>query len=356
MLRKWRLILVIISSFFIYNSFAYGNTLKVVVFGDSLSDIGYQDLLKNYIPWPNIPNTNIPKAPTFTTPGGKIWAQYLGDRLNIPMTANNTGYLPVTKTASGELKGTDYAAGGATTTCTGFTIAINGNAIYSPPPIGPLRPFKHCKDHAIEQYNQIDQYLRAHKHDARSKTIYIFWGGANNILFAMSHNKSKMLISAVQAANDIAYDVRYLYVRGARKFIIMGMPDLGLTPAATNNGQQSKNLAASLVASIYNKRLQGQLKNLQSLLPHLKYQWVDVAALMNKVVQNHYLMNGFNIVPIANVSQSACQYADKVSAINCLPKGTGNYFFEDRVHPTSIVHQALADKVYQAVLKLRYAL
>ncbi|MBK2124207.1 SGNH/GDSL hydrolase family protein [Fangia hongkongensis] len=327
---------------------------SIYIFGDSLSDGGYQDLLyKIYSDqWPKIPNTNTPKAPTFTTPGGMPWSEALATYLGEAIQVNNTNPVPSTMTSTKEKKGNNYAAGGATTTCTGITSTnpLNGELIYSPPPIGPSRSGEKCQDANIESYNQIDNYLSGHNHVADSSAIYILWGGANNILKAQGSPNTLPEV-AINAAKDIAYDVEYLYQKGARKFIILNLPNLGLTPSATENGKNPENKALSSIAELYNTTLQSALGALK--LSGLSYQYIDTYTLLSNIVADKSITSFGKEYTFTNVTSAACAKLTD-SAINCIPetsKLTG-YVFEDGVHPTTTVHQIIRNYVYQAIENL----
>ncbi len=323
---------------------------SIYIFGDSLSDGGYQDLLQGQAGWPKIPNTNTPKAPTFTTPGGVPWSEALAIYLGEAIQVNNTNPVLGTVTSSKEGIGNNYAAGGATTTCTGITSSLNGKLIYSPPPIGPSRSGEKCQDANIENYNQIDTYLSGHNHVADSNAIYILWGGANNILKAKSAPNTLPEV-AINAAKDIAYDVEYLYQKGARKFIILNLPNLGLTPSATENGQQPENKALSSIAELYNTTLQSVLGALK--LSGLSYQYIDTYTLLSNIVADKSITSFGKEYTFTNVTSAACAKLTD-SAINCIPetnKLTG-YVFEDGVHPTATVHQVIRNYVYQAIENL----
>ncbi len=63
-------------------------------------------------------------------------------RQSLPNNKNTPpqNVLSVGKTKKGGfLLGNDYAAGGATTTCTGIGLSKDSVDYYTPPPIGPLR-------------------------------------------------------------------------------------------------------------------------------------------------------------------------------------------------------------------------
>ncbi|MDA0910188.1 MAG: SGNH/GDSL hydrolase family protein [Proteobacteria bacterium] len=327
---------------------------EIYIFGDSLSDSGYQNLLQATPGWPNIPDTSTPKLPTFTTPGGKVWGQHLESILGRNVNTNNTNKLPVTLTASGTLSGNNYAAGGATTTCTGITASDSGNIIYSPPPIGPLRTGESCPDPTIQQYNQIDNYLASNSNQANPNAIYILWGGANNIFIAQASTPSEVAQKTISAAKDISHDVYYLYQHGARKFIILNLPNLGLAPSETNNGQIDVNESAQAIATVYNTTLNSELAIIKSNSPDIQYQTIDTFNVLNEIVQNSEIKSLGITYTFNNTKQSACTFSSTTSAISCIPENEKlqGYVFEDGVHPTSEMHKIISNYIYTAIEKL----
>ncbi|WP_395947362.1 SGNH/GDSL hydrolase family protein [Caedibacter taeniospiralis] len=324
------------------------------MFGDSLSDSGYQNLLPYKQGWPDIPDTATPKSATFTTPGGKVWGEHLESLLGRVVSTNNTNKIPTTSTASGNLSGNNYAAGGATTTCTGITVSASGNIIYSPPPIGPLRTGETCPDPSIQQYNQIDNYLTSNSNQADPTAIYILWGGANNIFIAQASTPSEVAQKTISAAKDMTHDVEYLYQHGARKFIILNLPNLGLAPGETNNGQIDVNESAQTIAEVYNTTLNSELATIQSNYPEIQYQIIDTFNLLNDIVQN-FEITSFNVkYTFVNTKQSACSFSPATSAISCIPASQKlqGYVFEDGVHPATAAHKIISDYIYTAIEKL----
>ncbi|MFZ9035770.1 MAG: SGNH/GDSL hydrolase family protein [Francisellaceae bacterium] len=338
--------------------------LNVVIFGDSLSDGGYQDNLIATSGWPTIPDTSTLKSPTFTTPieGGGVWAGYLDDYSGSTIKINNTDPVISSSTTSGNLDGSNYAAGGATTTCTGITSSSSGTVIYSPPPIGPQRAdATACADSSIQNHNQIDNYLNTNGDKANADSIYIIWGGANNLFKgqALGEDESQLQQTMIDAAKDIAYDVDYLYDKGGRKFIVLNLPNIGATPSVTEDGgspDSDSALAATALSELYNSTLITELDSLSASLDGINIKQIDSFTLLDRIISDkNYSVLGADF-GFDNTTQMACTYNadDMPSAINCIPDDgkLSGYLFEDGVHPTTEMHEALAYTIFKEIEQL----
>ena len=399
-----------------------------VVFGDSLSDTGVQDkfaalveglhaFLPGQIPeWSKIPGTQDNKAPTYTTPGGKVWVTDLArlvGQSDASASTNNTSYIQPIKVAypvwyttinqllglfhltidteSASLSGNNYAQGGATTTCAGIGFILPktifpaetgltppGNLpLYIPSPIGPIpqingQPAYSCPKaespnenlqpvyDQSEKDNQIDSYLNQHDGDADPEKVYILWGGANNLFIQIQKiptpSAAEIAKAMAQAAGDIAYDVAYLAAHGAKKFVVLFLPNIGLTPLAISLNQQAA-LEKATVA--YNAALNNLLGTLQQTEPTIKILPIDVFNLMNDMVANFGMSALGENYQFDDVTSPACIQQSSTgnplqallsSALLCIPQSDNKkHIFEDSVHPTALTHEVIARKIAKAM-------
>ncbi|WP_150467846.1 SGNH/GDSL hydrolase family protein [Francisella sp. SYW-9] len=375
MLRKIVLIYVVFVVFS-YNCFAE-KLQDIVIFGDSLSDAGYANNFYNInSDWPKLPaNSKEPKQATYSSPSDHytVWPQYLNMKYKNVSIPNNILTLPqnINKAVKPTLKGNDYAAGGATTTCEG----IGEKGGYTPPPIGPLRGGESCDDNQniIEKYNQIDSYLKQHGNKANPNTIYIIWGGANNaflqlqdftenqstlvkLYFLMKYyitggvSPTKQLKKMNSAAKDIVYDVNYLIKHGAKpeNIYVINLPDLGIIPIATDNGKSLKSFKTGLFNSL-STAFNDQLKRSSSKGINI----IDSNKLFKAIVKNKEVrVNGVEY-KFSNVTQSACNFKGP-NALTCIPKDYNSgkynqYLFAGKVHPTSYTHKILAKYIVSKI-------
>src|SRR5215212_2022244 len=153
---------------------------NLVVFGDSLSDIGnvQHNFLVN-IPGPYYWNGRFSNGP--------IYAETLATGLGLPPLNRST--------ASG---GTDYAYGGAKTTGTGFLDSF---------------VIKDIDD-------QVNDYLSSH--NGTANTLYVVFAGANDLLDGQTN--MSVPVGSLQTSME------RLYTGGARQFLVINLPPLGYAP------------------------------------------------------------------------------------------------------------------------------
>lgn len=321
---------------------------QIYFFGDSLTDSGYNDLW--YV---EDPTTPLGKAPTFTTYGGYIWSQYLardikgfvlpvyntGSRVpNPPDTiTNNTtscqSACPVTHT----LTGIDYAAGGSTTNGPGNDLT------YAPSLV-----------------QQVSNYLASAPQQLDPNNIYFIWAGANDLLILLNSGfptELQLLVAANLAAINIANEVAALSARGAKRVVVLSLPNIGYTPLIGAYSAQFPTLPGMMKTisftfnSFLNQQLGGVVKQYGT-----KILYFDVYDLLDNVIAatqagQPYVEAGQSFM-FTNYTTEACGFispGNPVSAINCAYPSDGHIFADD-LHPTDMAHQLLSLAVEQSIL------
>lgn len=313
---------------------------QVYFFGDSLTDSGFNDL------WPTlgIPGLPLPfgKAPTFTTYGGYIWSQYVahdikGFALPVypgPTVADkmtNNSIYPVPNFVSGTLTGINYAAAGSTTNSTGFS-----------------------ETWAPSLHQQISFFLQnvpANQH-LDPNALYFVWSGANDFLTLLFSSPSpptelQLLATSQLAAKNIAHEITRLTDRGAKRIVVLSLPNMGLSPFATTLGIPASLKNASFT---FNSMLNTQLgvivqKNKAKIL------FVDLYNLLEKVVAaikagKPFVIGGQSF-KFSNYTDQAC--APAISAIYCTSTAPTDYIFADLVHPTDMANRVIALEVERLI-------
>lgn len=166
---------------------------------------------------------------------------------------------------------------------------------------------------------QITDYLDTHP-KITDKTLFIVWGGANDILTATSED------DIIDAGINQTLNIQRLIDAGATQFIVPNLPPLGLVPRL--NGSPTTSVPATEGTELYNEVLAGGIDLLRSLHrhEHLQLSELDVYALFNKIVAapDEY--------SLANVTDSS-----QATAID-----PDTYLFWDSLHPTTRGHDILA--------------
>lgn len=280
--RCWKLWLLISMGWLHITAQACSAT-TLVIFGDSLSDNG------NYYRYSK---HRIPAAHSYYQgrySDGPIWV----DELTQLVSAQSKCPARVL----------DYAFGGATV-------------------------LKNQSDHFTLR-QEMDSYVLSHPKISPRDTM-IIWIGANDYL-AEPEAKDK-LVKAV--FRQYQCDLKRLIQRGARRIILMSLPDLGLTPMA-HHLDWTSNL--SWLSSRHNQRLQQMLQSMQKRYPSVTWTYIDIEPLLRDMIRQPHRY-GLN-----NTQESCIQDTPKHSSrLDC-----HRYLFIDKIHPTTRAHHFIARTVFR---------
>lgn len=328
MLKK---ILVIITLLF-FNTFLFATNFtfeQIVVFGDSLSEVGNTWYNKSY-----------PQPPAYYTykrfTNGKVWVEYLVDAMGYP------------ELVPSELGGTNYAYGGAETGC-----CYNQEG---KPNIGEQ----------IERY--LSQVGSSKEIFAKNtKKLVILWGGGNDI---KNLNFDDTLDNIINHINRLAR-------AGHKHFLIPNIPSLATLPALSYELPQmvKKTLTMFQEELLFFNEEDVFYNDLIDLFPPDELSWQEI--FYNTFIKQLFTDLGqevpkeFNTVlkeklkKLAKLLNIKIYYFDVYTL--CLEvfleadkygidfiegralfkdKGEGVYFYYDAIHPSTIVHKILAQKAY----------
>ncbi|WP_165070221.1 SGNH/GDSL hydrolase family protein [Paludisphaera rhizosphaerae] len=259
----------------------------LIVFGDSLSDVG-----NTYAA------AGMPPAPYYggRYSNGPIWVEYLAQKLGI--AAPTPSYLG----------GTDYAWGFAQS---------SGGFTYPPEAGGAGVP---------NLLTQIGGFVQAGGTLDSTKLVSI-WAGANDFL-------NNGVTDYNQVADNIVTAITSLAAVGGTQFLVGGLPLLGTLPATLSQPPQVQALLNQLTLA-FNMTLEAKLQALEMSHPSLHIFFNDVNSEFQKIVADP------SVYGLTNVTGSAL--ADGVY------DGKG-YLFWDGVHPTTAVHELIAQMAFQEVV------
>ncbi|MCC6707309.1 MAG: SGNH/GDSL hydrolase family protein [Gammaproteobacteria bacterium] len=303
---------------------------SMFVFGDSLSDDGNNAVL---LPSLLIPQTTAPFTQDFPAPviavgtyagsnnysNGPVWADYLAGALGLPLGPSLLG-------------GNNYAFGGART---GLIGTADDNDIRPP-------------NLQVQAASAVTDNGGVLPGDA----LYAVWGGANDIralgaqygsglssLDPLVVQQSNLgLTNGISASlNNLFQTLSTLAGAGARDFLLLSLPDLGLTPAARFFETPLPGTQALLtgLSSAYNQSL-GDLANFVNSAPGYTLTLLDVFALNHAAVDNP--------APGANVTE-ACTSQNAFTGCT----DPENFLYWDGVHPTTATHQVIAAAALNAL-------
>jgi phospholipase/lecithinase/hemolysin len=280
---------------------------SIVIFGDSLSDTGNDATLSKakygpsaQVPGPATDYTNgsftdgmdtVPAARNYTG----VWA--------VQLAAMLSAHPSVTNSLAG---GTDYAYGFGTTDV--------GTTVFT---YGPGNALSFTVNNMGQQ---VTDYLATNP-TITNKTLFIVWGGANDLINATSS------ADIVNAATRDAGIVQRLINAGATDIIVPNLPPLGLVPRF--NGSATTSIPATQAAQGFDQALAALLAGIPAANPGktLHIFQLDTYTLFNTIVgppiNSHFV----------NVTASS----QGNSAIN-----PDTYLFWDDLHPTTAGHSLIA--------------
>lgn len=299
-----------------------GEISRLVVFGDSLSDPGnYFQLFGEHRVQP-FEAENVPSAP-YAIGGqhfsnGPTWVEQLANSLGIAGSGSPASVAPGVFT--------NYAIGRS---------RARGELLET-------------VFHAENLTSQVDRYLNDRV--APEDTLYVLWIGSNDVadsLGAYLGDQADMGNALITAGvHNTAAQMGRLYEAGARRFLVLNIPDLALTPRLIRlvTGACAQSMApelcsqqllaqVSMISAGYNGGLQFALLGFAQL-PEVDIQFLDVSAFLTEVVE-HAADYGFDITRRACITPGTrpgalCQHAD-------------SYLFWDGQHPTRHGHKVVAD-------------
>jgi phospholipase/lecithinase/hemolysin len=275
---------------------------NVYIFGDSLSDPGNVYALTGQTA--KAPYEPIPSVP-YATGGhqfsnGKTWAQRFSQSLRL----NKSG-----KAAYGSSgRFGNYAFGGARL-------------------VGPSL--------AASAADQVNLYFTDQGGAADGDALHVIQFGGNDVRDAFvaylvtGQDAAEAVIKAAIAAEiDL---ILQLYGSGAKNFLVVNSPNIGLAPAIAEFGPAAQTLGAGLSAG-FNR----------GLADALKYYIPSDASV--KILDLFGLINGIAANPVALGiidTTSPCLTFEVKSGAKCSNPET--YLFWDAVHPTAAVHKHIGN-------------
>ena len=267
-----------IDKLFPHSNASLDNIDRLVIFGDSLSDSNGRMFEKSLHTFPSY---NQYYEGRFTN--GFVWGEYLSS----PAFLNK--------------KMVNFAEGGST------------SASYS--------PFNLRSNFLSNLDRQIKTYQPS------SKDLAILFAGANDYILLHKNNVLKVV-------GDQINEVEKLLSSGVKNVLVMGMPDISLTPESERSGNQREYKNISIT---HNFLLQKNVDELKEKYPAAKIFFFDISTALNEIITiareigydtthsytNHgYIHNLMETDPLLNISP--------------------DYLYNDGVHPTQEVHQTFA--------------
>ena len=270
---------------------------ELVVFGDSLSDVG-----------------NV-RQRTFGIAGASPYfdGRFTNGPNYVDFLAENLALAPPSHSVSG---GSIYAHGGARVRINGGTSALFTDSLRM----------------------QADDYLLRQTVPLSPETLFVVFGGANDVRIPSS--------SAADAAHDLVGIVRDLLAAGASTVVVPNLPDVGLSPEVTEFGGGAG--AASTARTLeFNATLDAGL----NALDQERLVEVDVFTLMDDIVAD--AQAGGATFGITNAVDDCWEGGPDGAGIGgsyptC--QAPDEYLFWDILHPTTAAHAVFAQAMFDQII------
>lgn len=283
-----------------------GTIDAIYAFGDSLSDVGNAFIATSGAE-PGAPYVNGQFS------NGAVWVQDL---------AAGLGLAPLTPSLAG---GTDYAFGAGETGPTSYNTSNPASDLTGPT-------------------GQVAQFLAVDP-TANPDGLYTIWIGANDlsdILAGASPSAYAADIATSVANVDSA--ITALAGAGAKNFLIVTVPDLGVTPGATSLGPVVAGALSALSAGFDTTLVDGggPIPSLAALagLEGLNLSVLDTYSLVDSIVASpasYGFTNATSPCLTGEVNYSGGTPCSPSVAVQ------DQYLFWDEIHPTAAGHAVVAD-------------
>ncbi len=280
-------------SFTVFKNTIFPQIPNLLVFGDSLSDMGNA---KDSI-------VNVPDVPPYWQnrfSNGKIWIDYISEKYGVS-----------TSIGSGSEPGDNRAFGGSQTG-QGYSYIFLPNS-----------------------GTQINNYLTDVQVNIPSDNVISLWAGGNDFLYGSAN--SDIIVANMES------HIRQLASAGAIEFIIPNVPPLEKTPEGLSRSQNQQNELATEVV-LYNEKLSNLISDLSAELG-INVHHIDAWTAFNDVVAHKEALG------LTNVEGSACSDGGGIIVSIFLPicdssstlvHNPDEYLFFDKAHPTRVMHKFIS--------------
>lgn len=171
------------------------------------------------------------------------------------------------------------------------------------------------------------------------ESLFLIWLGANDVFYFSTTGllPGTAVPGLPDGANlientiaNILASVEFLADRGAKHFMVLNMPDLGAIPEFLGNTDLTG------LASTFNLNLSLALGALDATDPDIEILLYDAFAALNEIIANPaaYGLTVVDQACIANLLSGVCNVSN-----------WGEWLFWDGAHPTTRVHQIIAEQL-----------
>jgi len=277
---------------------------RIYVFGDSLADSGNLATLTGPLSEPPFFQNRISNGPNMLD----VLADSLGLRLDASLHLLGTAV------------GSNYAVAGAAAETHG----------------------------SIDLTSQVALFLANHGGAAPDHSLYVMFIGGNDVRHARDADDAAQAVQIVaDAAEVINTQIQVLAMAGARDWLIVNAPDMGLIPEtgllAASAGDVSLPGKVSALTLQFNHALHTQIEQLRDELA-IELKEFDLFSAFNQII-NTSVSLGFTNHSDACFSSLAGQF----NADCNFGQGLDEYVFFDEIHPSARVHRMMGARMFAEV-------
>jgi len=301
---------------------AHGQKVSaIVVFGDSLSDLGNTYSVIGNVAGYGLAGYNSWFYDEGRWTNGPLWIEDVAFALGLPALQRNIGSSNYAYLFGTTLfYGTDFAYGGSR--------SGDGSAF----------------DLLPNLQTQVGYYLSllsGTPPEARmpkiSETLFSVWSGGNDVIDVVTGLGSS--ITPAEVAANVGKAIKTLYSKGGRFFFVPNLPPLGDKPSFLNTKYEKP---ANAFVGEYNPLLQAELAKLQNQLPGVTIIPFDAYKKFQEVLANPKTYGLTNITDSAYVADSSFYGGHLV-------KNPDQYLFWDDTHPTITGQAIIGREAYKAI-------
>jgi phospholipase/lecithinase/hemolysin len=276
--------------FVIFQSSVTSNASKLLVFGDSLSDMGNSKA-----------TYGTPESPPYYSgrfSNGPMWNEHVAVGMGVSITPG-----------VGSASGPNRAFGGAE--------AGDGLNFFVIPNLG----------------KQIEDYTNNYWIGPNEKVAV--WGGGNNFLNSGETDTQKVVNYIVNHVNDLASN-------GARDIIVLNMPPLEKTPTYSGESDSSKQAMHARMID-YNTKLDVAMTARESAL-NISIQLIDIFEMFETIYRNS------SFYGLSNVTHAACHHQGYTcESGDYIEPTVDEFIFFDKIHPTGTTHKLLGMYILEQI-------
>jgi phospholipase/lecithinase/hemolysin len=168
---------------------------------------------------------------------------------------------------------------------------------------------------------------------ADPNALYVIWGGGNDV--RDGGNPSRSMSGAVANTSSV---ITQLANDGAKNFLVMNLPNLGLAPQAIAEGSATQTEWNSLSQS-FDSGLAGTVPGLESLDGGIKITLVDMYDFLNDIISDPSAYGFTDVTDACYTGQT-----DGVGGSVCADPS--QYLFWDKIHPSAAADVLIGNYAY----------